>query len=244
MVSVSGRFEYPDDLTPGQSKDGGLHHNLYDSQGRLVDHARFIPDDESEEDSPTEASSPFLDSHRCGCECESHSRARERLDPEEVVELLVNLIKAAEWAAPRLKRWWNGQALPLMKSTRSRLVWTRKDDSPEVPVEEPTQEANVELEKDRVTMSSEEAAAHFAAALMARLFSDDQMRILWNARIENENDSLGLSAVGYLTPQQVEDGVRLILERNPSLLAEDSLGELGKILARIQADGRVRFIEK
>jgi hypothetical protein len=244
MVSVSGRFEYPDDLTPGQSKDGGLHHNLYDSQGRLVDHARFIPDDESEEDTPTEASSPSFDSHGCGCEYESHSRAGERLDPEEMVEVLVSLIKAAEWVAPRLKRWWNGQALPFMKSTRSRLAWNRMDDGREVPVEEPAYEAIADLERNRVSMSGEEAAARSAAALMARLFSDEQMRILWNARIENENDSLRLSAVGCLTPQQIEDGVRLILERNHSLLTEDSLGELGKVLARIQAAEGMRSIGK
>ncbi|MGW2563054.1 hypothetical protein ACWCXB_28175 [Streptomyces sp. NPDC001514] len=252
MASVSGRFEYSDGLTPGQSKDGGLHHNLYDSQGRLVGHGRFIPDDENEEDSPTESPSLFFDTNEC--ECESDSRARERLEPEEILEALVILIKAAERAAPHLKRWWNDQALPFMKSTRNRLARTRKDDSPDAPTEsatliesvpsEPSQEAIAELEEDRVSMSNEEASARFAAALVARLFSDEQMRILRNARIENDNDSLELSTVEKFTPQQIGDSIRLILETNPSLLAEESLAELGKILARIQADGGVRSIEK
>ncbi|MGI8333686.1 hypothetical protein ACRYCC_27365 [Actinomadura scrupuli] len=252
MASVSGRFEYPDKLTPGQSKDGGLHHNLYDSQGRLVSHGRFIPDDENEEDSPTESPSLFSDTNEC--ECESDSRARERLEPEEIIEILVILIKASERAAPHLKRWWNDQALPFVKSTRNRLARTRQDNSPDTPSEsatliesvpsEPSQEAIAELEEDRVSMSSEEASARFAAALMARLFSDEQLRILRNARIENENDSLELSTFEKLTPQQIGDNIRLILETNPSLLTEESLAELGKIFARIQADGGLHSIEK
>lgn len=252
MASVSGRFEYPDGLTPGQSKDGGLHHNLYDDQKRLVGHGRFIPDNENEEDSPTEPPPPSFDTNEC--DCESDSRTRERLEPEEIVEALVTLIKFAEWTAPHLKRWWNDQALPFMRSTRSRFARTRKDDSPDAPTEsaaliesapsEPSQEGIVELEEDRASMSSKEASARFAAALMARLFSDEQMRILRNARIENENAPLELSTVEKITPQQIRDNVRLILKTNPSLLTKESLAELGKILAKIQAVGGAHSIEK
>lgn len=252
MASVSGRFEYPDGLTPGQSKDGGLHHNLYDGQKRLVGHGRFIPDDENEEDSPGEPSPPIFDTNEC--DCKSDPRVRERLEPEEIVEALVILIKFAEWTAPRLKRWWNDQALPFVKSTRNRFARTRKDDSSDAPTEsatliesvpsEPAQEAISELDEDRVSMGSEEASVRFAAALIARLFSDEQMRILHNARIENENDSLELSAAGKLTSQQIRDNVRLILNANPSLLTEESLAELGRFIARIQAASGGHSIEK
>src|SRR4051812_32712156 len=44
MARIPGYFEYDDDLTPGQSKDGGLHHNLY-AQGRLAGHGHFVPDE-------------------------------------------------------------------------------------------------------------------------------------------------------------------------------------------------------
>ncbi|GAB2460322.1 hypothetical protein GCM10027162_64690 [Streptomyces incanus] len=92
-------------------------------------------------------------------------------------------------------------------------------------------------------MGSEEASARFAAALMARLFSDEQMEILRNARIESEGGSPELSAVEQLTLQQVVDNVRLMLEVNPSLLTRESLAELGKVLARIQAVDGAHSIE-
>lgn len=244
MVSIKGRFEYPDDLAPGHSKDGGLHHNLYDDQKILVGHAKFIPDDENEEDAPTEPPPVFFNTNKC--ECESDSQARERLDPEEIVEALIILIKFAEWTAPRLKKLWNDQALPFIKSTHNRFARTRKADSPDTPSESATliestppdtsQEAIAKLEEERVSMGSEEASARFVAALMARLFSDEQVRILRSARIENEGDSLELRTLEKPTRQQITENVRLILETNPSLLTKESLTELGKILARIQSN--------
>lgn len=252
MASIRGRFEYPDGLTPGQSKDGGLHHNLYDDQGDLVGHGKFIPDDEGDGDSTVEPPPVFFGESECGCE--SDSRSRERLEPEEIAEALIILIKFAAWTTPRLKRWWKDQALPFAKSTRSRFSRTRKDGSSDASDESatliesappgPSREVIAELEEDRVSMSSEEASARFAAALLAKLFSDEQMGILRNARIEGEGGSLELSAVEQVTLQQVVDNARLILEANPSLLTRETLTELGKVLARAQAVGGVRSIEE
>lgn len=46
MGSIRGRYEWDDDsLEPGQRKDGGLHQNLFDEDGNLRAHARFVPDD-------------------------------------------------------------------------------------------------------------------------------------------------------------------------------------------------------
>ncbi|MGW6573271.1 hypothetical protein ACWGAN_14000 [Streptomyces sp. NPDC054945] len=240
MARVSGHFEYPDGLTPGQSKDGGLHQNLYDDEGNLVGHGNFIPDDESEEDSASE-SPPFFFGES-GCGHESDSRSREPLKPEEIAEALIILIKFAAWTAPRLKRWWEGQALPFAKSTRNRFSRARRRDSSDPSDEsatldgsappEPSREVVAELEEYRVGMGGEEASARFAAALMARLFSDEQMEMLRNARIEGEGGSLGSRAVGEVTLQQVMDNVRLALEANPSLLTKESLAELGKVFAR------------
>ncbi|MFE6836837.1 hypothetical protein ACFVFI_18645 [Streptomyces sp. NPDC057705] len=250
MASVSGRFEYSDGLTPGRSKDGGLHHNLYDDQGRLVGHGTFIPDGEGEEDSTAEPPPLFVGAS--GRDCESDSRSRERLEPEEIAEALIILIKFAAWTAPRLNRWWKDQALPFAKSTRKRFSRTRKGDSSDAPDESgiligsappgPSREVIAELEEDRVGMSSEEASARLAAALMARLFSDEQMAILRNARIEDEGGSLELSAAGELV-QQVENNVRVMLAENPSLLTRESLAELGRILVSIQGMGGANSIE-
>ncbi|MFF5390899.1 hypothetical protein ACFY5H_21530 [Streptomyces sp. NPDC013012] len=252
MASISGRFEYPDGLTPGQSKDGGLHHNLYDDQGNLVGHGKFIPDGESEEGSAAEPPPLFFGASEC--DCESDSRLRERLEPEEVVEALVILIKFAAWTAPRLKRLWKDQVLPFAKLTRSRFSRTRKDDSSDASDKSvtlngskppgPSREVIAKLEEDRASMDSEEASARFVAALMARLFSDEQMEILRNARIEDEGGSLELSEVEQLTLQQVIDNVRSMLEVNPSLLTRESLAGLGKVLARIRAVEGARSIEE
>ena len=47
MGRIKGHYEWDDDdLTPGQKKEGGLHQNLFDSEGNLKGSARFIPDDE------------------------------------------------------------------------------------------------------------------------------------------------------------------------------------------------------
>jgi hypothetical protein len=63
----------------------------------------------------------------------------------------------------------------------------------------------------------------------ARLFSEEQIRMLRNARIE---DFELKSTMETLTPEQVGDSIKLMLETNPSLL-----DELGKILGKSRVDG-------
>src|SRR6478672_6246261 len=49
MGRIKGHYEWDDDqLAPGQKKEGGLHQNLFDSEGKLKGSARFIPDDGSD----------------------------------------------------------------------------------------------------------------------------------------------------------------------------------------------------
>lgn len=46
MGRIKGHYEWDDDdLTPGQKREGGLHQNLFDSEGNLWGSARFVPDD-------------------------------------------------------------------------------------------------------------------------------------------------------------------------------------------------------
>lgn len=46
-----------------------------------------------------------------------------------------------------------------------------------------------------------------------------------------------LGATDELTPQRIGEYVALMLEANPSLFGEDTLAELGKLVANIRADG-------
>jgi hypothetical protein len=113
MVSIRGRFEYPDGLIPGQSKDGGLHQNLYNSQGRLTDHGTFFPDNENEADS-LNYSPPVV--VYVTNEYEPDSRSKERDERAEWISELISpaVDYAVARAEPYVKRWWNNQAVPAM----------------------------------------------------------------------------------------------------------------------------------
>jgi hypothetical protein len=46
VASILGFLEWDDDdLTPGNKKEGGLHSNLFDDDGKLKGSARFVPKD-------------------------------------------------------------------------------------------------------------------------------------------------------------------------------------------------------
>ncbi|MBA2809143.1 hypothetical protein E0500_017500 [Streptomyces sp. KM273126] len=105
------------------------------------------------------------------------------MEPEEIIGALVVLVKAAERAAPHLKRWWNYQARPFVKSTRTRFVRTRKADSQAITTESSTLIESV----------SSDASQELVAALEGHRAT-------------------------------------LMLEVNPSLLDEENLAEIGKIL--------------
>jgi hypothetical protein len=87
-------------------------------------------------------------------------------------------------------------------------------------------------------MSSAEARDRFVAALLARLFSDEQLRILREARVEYGDGPHALeSAADVVTAQEVGESITLMLEANRSLLNEEILTELGKIVGIGRAVG-------
>ena len=46
---IAGHYEWDDDdPAPSHKREGGLHQNLFDKNGKLKGNARFIPDDGSE----------------------------------------------------------------------------------------------------------------------------------------------------------------------------------------------------
>ncbi|WP_405959789.1 hypothetical protein OG235_46145 [Streptomyces sp. NBC_00024] len=242
MVRIPGFLEYPENLTPGKSKKGGPHRNLYDSQGRLAGHSDFIPGGGIEAGSLT------------GSEYRSTSRTKERDEfteaiREEIYDLLAHIIvDVAIAATPRVKRWLDDQVLPAIKSRwnkmprRNRPAATRETDSRPATAEAPTvieatavdspQELVVALDENRVTMSSAEARARFLLALAARAFSEEQLRILSNAHVEDDDDDGFVElkhAVDELTPRQAANIVKT-LEVNPLLLDGEALTELMKAL--------------
>lgn len=157
--------------------------------------------------------------------------------------VVLAVILAASRAAPHLKRWWNESARPLLRRARKRLSRNRERAGHADALEpftlvasNPThssQDVFIALHEYKASMSSAEARERLVAALVARLFSDEQLRVLRNARIKDDGPALELvHAVERLTPEQLGKSLRLMLEANPSWPDEETLVELENVLAR------------
>jgi len=240
MASIKGRYEYPDGATPGKSKEGGLDQNIYDDQGNLVGHARFIPDDGSDDDYGYR----YEDDYRRGPDAESEE---VRLTPEEIAqraELLAIAILAGVKVAPHVRQWWEEQvlsairsglskwdekALPAIKAQWSRLTRSRKAESRQTVVSEvqaiaaampvaDSPDVTSALAVYQASMNSTEARERFVAALVARAFSDEQMRILRETPVR-AGDALDLGhLMEAVTPEEVARHINQVLQSNPTLL--------------------------
>ncbi|MGW0435022.1 hypothetical protein ACWDV4_21090 [Micromonospora sp. NPDC003197] len=175
---------------------------------------------------------------------EQSLRSSERSELEQMLRGLAFSLAlyALERARPHVARLMTEQVLPAVKSGLVRALSRRKsDDVLDAVVEPPVrvvlepadaaQEVSAVIKSYQAGMSREEARQRIVAALAARLFSDEQLRILRNARIEDEGDGPKVdgSAV-VLTEQQLRDSIKLIFEATPSLLEERELVQLRKIL--------------
>ncbi|MER7692606.1 hypothetical protein [Streptomyces sp. NPDC097610] len=213
--------EYPAGTRLSKSRTPGGYSSLARDveTNDLETHATLFPADEDEAGSIPDPSPVFV---YVTDERASDSQDDERLTLEEIIELLEHLYAIAKWVeriAPQARVWWNQQALPVVKSTWGRVARARKDDSRSAAV---AADAAVEVpaEEHRVDMSSAEARERLVAALKARLFSDEQLRVLRNARIEDGADSFELSsAMGGLTLEQLRDDIRLMVETYPEVLS-------------------------
>jgi hypothetical protein len=93
------------------------------------------------------------------------------------------------------------------------------------------------IEAYRAGMSRAEARQRIVVALAARLFSEQQIEIVRNARIDDDRDTAELnSATLALTQKQIGESVQLMLESTPALLAEDAMADLRKILGPAPAE--------
>jgi hypothetical protein len=125
-----------------------------------------------------------------------------------------------------------------MESARSKVVRVRKSDRQadagemvafiETPTSGPSSGLPALPAEDRARMSSAEAQQRLGAAVIAKTisekaqaFSDEQMRILLGAVIEDADDLPAVSsAIRRLTPEEIEVGVNRMLEANPAFLQE------------------------
>ncbi|AUZ33651.1 hypothetical protein C3B78_03650 [Arthrobacter sp. PGP41] len=251
--------EVPDGQHLGFSRDtdGAYRAHLFDNETNdLVGHAELFEPDEDDAGSPNIQYVYVSDP--------GAAEGRELTD-EELAEALEALLRLgiivatlAAAATPHVKRWLHDVAIPAMKSTSdtalltmkstwNRFIGTRNVERGAAPAEmvpatEPVRadsstELEVAFQDYRARMGSAEARERFVGALLARAFSEEQMRMLLNAKIEDGAPAGLTAAMGALTAQQVGETITLMLEKNPSLLDCEPLAELGTILRGSRADG-------
>lgn len=236
MGRIKGHYEWDDDdLTPGHKKEGGLHQNLFDSDGNLKGSARFIPDDETESDELVITETVYVP-------IEQRRKSREQEELEEAIAAIVSHLidRGIARAKPIVAQWYRKTARPAFDAQRAKIVTRRarrkaqKTGVIEAANVEPRQELIEAPSEDRPDMSRAEAQARYLAALAARAYSDEQMRLVASANIvDGEGDGITEleRSLAELPPAQV----RSLLEAmatNPTMLSEDTLAELASILGR------------
>lgn len=256
MGQQRGTFYWDDDsLSPGNRSDGGWSQNLYDQNGHLREHGTFFPDLDSDENDSTY--SPYGDPPMF-----MSSETRLQSDDEEDVEsedsnadslaiLLTTLVGAAAvagtaYAAPRIKKWATGTAVPFIKGSLSkvRMPWGKKQEEESTPeatgvthfhnteINPGTADSHILLGIDakRQTMSNAEAQARLVAAAAAQLFAEEQTRLVMRADVVNATDVDDLRRQLATHPHDELEKILQHLARNPRLLEDGSLAELASFL--------------
>lgn len=141
--------------------------------------------------------------------------------------VMLGAIYASHKAAPHLRTWWIDRGRPLFDRMRRRVRRTRAEDDEsagehesQVVVGVPmidSAEVTSAIEAYQAPMHNSEAKERLIAALVAKAFSDEQFRVLRSARIETDGESAEVAIpLDSLTPNQLADGIRKVLEANPS----------------------------
>jgi hypothetical protein len=150
MGSIKGHYEWDDDhLTPGPKKEGGLHQNLFDSEGKLKGSARFIPDNDRDPE-------PLFVTETIYVPVEQRrTREEEEEFQEAIAELVALLITEGK---PLAEQWWRETARPGIDAQRmkrlerrSRRRAKRKVAIAEGTVVEPLYELAEKAEETRLT---------------------------------------------------------------------------------------------
>lgn len=221
MVKIHGYFEYDDDsLTPGQAKDGGLSQLLFDSEGKLSDHASFHPEDQDDEDDyKCDSTSPNSDSD-------------SEADAQAAALLILAVIGAAAGgyvlirkATPHVQRMINERALPAVRSFWKKLRG-QGSEAEEVDVDgtsvtvvqtPPAHEDAVAPGTDvavvKPQMSPDEWYARFRAMFEARKFADEQWKLLSSVQVLDDEAIAELQReMARNRPEAVVRQVTMMLE--------------------------------
>lgn len=249
MRSIPGWYEWDDEeLTPGRKKEGGLHQNLFDSEGKLKGSARFIPDDGVESGRFTVTESVYVPADE------------RRLSPEQqeladfIGEVLFAFLeKGIERAKPHVKRWWAESFRPFVGERLTRLTNLRprrgvkEDASPSSPQgvhDDVDQVQDVAVvRKSSLKMSAAEAQARYLAAMAARAFSEEQLQMVQNADLIDLEDIAQVQArIAELPPVEVRELMSRMIA-DASMLGDDNLAYLASALARVDRSNDAELSE-
>ena len=250
MARQAGYYEWDDDLTTGRKKEGGWHQNLYDTEGRLKGSARFVPVDDQED--------PIVVTETMYIPADERLSKTQEMVADIIASVIVKLIEdGAKAATPRVKRWWNETAVPFAKEKTT--GWKRHDTarhSEKKPqsvegividdVASSTEESSSAMimpTDERPVMSSAEAQARLLAAVAARTYSDEQLRMVSGSQIiDVENVATVQSALAQVPREHLVELIKY-MTRNPRLLEESSLANLASLIGvvdqpeNVPADG-------
>ena len=129
-------------------------------------------------------------------------------------------------AKPRVSQWWSETARPAIKSTRHsatrrlssvRSIRSERRNSSDNASSNRTLNGNNEaIEAEPIRMDAHEAQQRLAAALIARAFSDRQLQVLFNAQVENGEESIEM-LVNQLPVDTIEQHVNRMLDTRTTL---------------------------
>lgn len=246
MPSIDGRLEWDDgELTPGKKKEGGLHSTLFDADGNLKSSARFLPD---EDDRKADPETVYMHVYH---EVPAPAKTPEQEAFETAVAIQLNRLVdySIEKLTPHAVRFWEDKARPALRSKVDKVKAKTKmkktsGDQPAVdlPVLADGCTDVDSVQEDKVEMTAAEAQARYMLALAARAFSDEQMRVLAAANVVDDNSYAELERASAELPAD-EAATLIAALASPSLLGEDVLVELRRILEDTAAAGEPALIE-
>ena len=241
MARQAGYYEWDDDLTPGKKKEGGWHQNLYDTEGRLKGNARFVPVDEGQED-------PIIVTETVYVPAEERLSKTQEMVTEIISSVIVKLIEdGVQVAKPHVQRWWNETAVPFAKAKAkdwkhrrsSRYAEKAPQGVEEIVIDdvisssEESSSISILQADERPTMSSAEAQARLLAAVAARAYSDEQLRMVSDSQIIDTEDSETIRSTLSQIPREHLIAVIEHMTRHPHLLEEPNLANLASIIGRV-----------
>ena len=241
MARQAGYYEWDDDLTPGKKKEGGWHQNLYDTEGRLKGNARFVPVDEDQED-------PIIVTETVYVPAEERLSKTQEMVADIISSVIVKLIEdGVQVAKPHVQRWWNETAVPFAKAKakdwKHRRSSRHAEKAPqgveEIVIDDVTSSSeesssiSILQADERPTMSSAEAQARLLAAVAARAYSDEQLRMVSDSQIIDTKDSETIRSTLSQIPREHLIAVIEHMTRHPHLLEESNLANLASIIGRV-----------